>query len=98
MVLSTPTEWSNTLISNICQLTTTDELGYSRKKQTAGRGRGVEDMEFPGVEELTSGFFEGDQEKIMWNFQGSWFYGPRISEEEGCNTIKFCCNVEFLEG
>ena len=55
-------------------------------------------MEFLGVEELTSGFFEGDQEKIMWNFQGSWFYGPRISEEEGCNTIKFCCNVEFLGG
>ena len=55
-------------------------------------------MEFLGVEELTSGFSEGDQEKIMWNFQGSWYCGPRISEEEGCNTIKFCCNVEFLGG
>ena len=31
-------------------------------------------MEFQEViEEMASGISRGDQEKIMWNFQGSWF-------------------------
>ena len=46
--------------------------------------RGVEDIEFsgvlrkyqvdfPGVNYKQHGISRGDQEKIMWNFQGSWF-------------------------
>ena len=49
------------------------------KKQTAG----VEDMEFPGVLKKQNveiprvnkkgGISRSDQEKIVWNFHGSWF-------------------------
>ena len=38
-------------------------------------------MDFPGVNHQIS---RGDQEKIMWSFQGSWFQAFKISE--GCNT------------
>ena len=51
-------------------------LVYSRKKNKhgAGGGRwggwgGVQDMDFPGG----CGISRGDQEKSIWNFQGSWF-------------------------
>ena len=51
-------------------------MSYSRKKTNW-----VEDVEFSGVlkkqqvdiPEVSHGTSKGDQEKIMWNFQRSWF-------------------------
>ena len=52
------------------------------KNQTGGWGYGIS----RGIEEIASGISRGDQEKIMWNFQGSLFVlGVKISE--GRNTI-----------
>ena len=58
-------------------------MSYIRLFQKKSK-QGFEDMEFPGV--LTKWQVDfpgvnfkqhvisrGDQEKIMWNFQGSWF-------------------------
>ena len=41
------------------------------KNQTrqGGGGEGVQDMDFPGG----CGISRGDQEKVIWNFQESWF-------------------------
>ena len=38
-------------------------------------------VEFPQVNQKQQGISRGDQEKIMWNFQGPWAFS------EGCNTI-----------
>ena len=34
-----------------------------------GQGYGIS----RGIKEIACGIFRGDQEKIMWNFQGFWF-------------------------
>ena len=44
------------------------------KYQSWGERGEVEDMKFPGVyQKRACGISKGDQENIIWNFQGSWF-------------------------
>ena len=68
-------------------------MGYSRKIQTVG----AEDTEFPGVlknwnveipgvNTKRSGISKGDQEKIIWNFHGSWF----LVSEIPIRVTQFC--------
>ena len=45
-------------------------------------------MEIPGVNQKRSGISMCDQEKIMWNFYGSWFSILEIPV--GCTVTQFC--------
>ena len=55
---------------------TLSTLGCSRKKPNRGGGVWIWIWGYGisrGIEEIACGISRGDQEKIMWNFQGSWF-------------------------
>ena len=41
--------------------------------KSPNKGGGIGDMDFSGVNYKRSGISKDDQEKIMWNFQGSLF-------------------------
>ena len=75
-------------------------MGYPRKNPKK-RGGGVEDMEFPGVNWKQSAISKGDQEKIMWNFQGSLFLAlefPRdLTQFCGISRHWALCCLEFPE-
>ena len=42
---------------------------FQKKSKQGGWGYGIS----RGIKEIACGFSSGDQEKITWNFQGSWF-------------------------
>ena len=45
-----------------------------------------EHVEFPGFNEKQNGILKGDQEKIVWNFQGTWFLALEFSRD----LTRFC--------
>ena len=65
-----------------------EKIQYSTKKPN--RGRGVEDMEYPGILKKQHGISRGDQEKVMCNFQGSWFQ-VLLKISERFNTTWWSC-------
>ena len=58
-------------------------LFQKKTKQSGGRSRGYGISR--GIKEIAKGICKGYQEKLMWNFQGSWWFGLEISK--GSNAI-----------
>ena len=69
----------NTLSKLKGELADLHQIGYSRKNPHGGLrtwnfwGSLRKNVEIPGVDQKRSGNSRGIQEKLMWNFHGSWF-------------------------